>query len=164
MARFVPSDYSLDLFALSPGENWNSDDRRTFDQRLIDSGQGYTIVFNGGFMETVASPFMQMVDPVAGTLSFWGDGTTPFDLTSMDDTAAYLAEIVCDPALEQGYVELERRKAQGCNPLAVLPLMYQLPMASGRARLAPVDNDRYSQIAPTRLVDVLRNQHHDTKG
>jgi hypothetical protein len=44
-------------------------------------------------MQVIASPFMQMVDSATGTLSFWGDGQTPIDLTSMDDTAAYLAEI-----------------------------------------------------------------------
>lgn len=195
VARFVPSDYSLDLFALQPGENWNSDDRRTFDQRLIASGQGYTILLNGGFMETIASPFMQMVDPAAATLSYWGDGTTPFDLTSMDDTAAYLAEIIGDPgtlnrvvqivgerldaagiarafaeatgvaltlhsngSLAQGYAELDRRKAAGAGPLQVLPLMYQLPMAAGKAGLSDPENRHYPDITPKKLVTVLRDQ------
>ena len=195
VSRFVPSDYSLDLFALEPGENWNSDARRTFDQRLMASGQGYTILFDGGFMEVIASPFMQMVDPAAGTLSFWGDGQTPIDLTSMDDTAAFLAEIVCDPAtlnrvvqvvgeelsmdgiaqayqeatgraltlhskgsIEEGYAELERLKADGADFLRVLPLMYQLPMVSGKAKLRHVENERYPQVSPTRLAAVLKAQ------
>jgi uncharacterized protein YbjT (DUF2867 family) len=197
VSRFVPSDYSLDMFALEPGENWNSDSRRTFDQRLMASGLGYTILFIGGFMEVIASPFMQMVDPAAGTLAFWGDGQTPIDLTSMDDTAAFLAEIVCDPAtlnrvvqvvgeelsmsgiaqayqeatgraltlhsngsLEQGYAELERLKAEGADFMRVLPLMYQLPMVSGKAKLRNVENARYPQISPTGLADVLRAEQN----
>ena len=98
VTRFVPSDFSLDLFALDEGENWNSDMRRTFDQRLIASGLGYTIFLNGGFMEAMLSPYIGMVDREAGTLSFWGDGATAIDMTSMDDVAAYLAEVIGDPA------------------------------------------------------------------
>lgn len=195
--RFVPSDYSFDLFALDPGENWNADTRRTFDEHLMAGGHDYTILFNGMFMEAIASPFMRMVDPAAGTLSFWGDGDTPLDLTAMDDTAAYLAEIVCDPAtlnrvvqivgetltmtgiaqafqeatgrslslhskgsVEQGYLELERLKAETGDPMRVLPLMYQLPMVSGRARLKDVENHRYPNIHPRRLAEVLRTQSH----
>ncbi|BBY55490.1 NmrA family NAD(P)-binding protein [Mycobacterium koreense] len=198
-ARFVPSDYSLDLFALAPGENWNSDARRTFDDELISSGQGYTILLNGAFMEVIAAPFMRMVDPAAGTMTFWGDGTMPFDLTSMDDTAAYLAEIVGDPntlnrvvqvvgqrlsveqiarsyteatgqplrlqsrgGIEQGYAELERLKSQTDDPMVLLPLMYQLPMVSGKGRLTAVENDRYPQITPTTLTEVLRAQHNNS--
>lgn len=198
-ARFVPSDYSLDLFALASGENWNSDARRTFDDELISSGQGYTILLNGAFMEVIAAPFMRMVDPAAGTMTFWGDGAMPFDLTSMDDTAAYLAEIVGDPntlnrvvqvvgqrlsveqiarsyteatgqplrlqsrgGIEQGYAELERLKSQTDDPMVLLPLMYQLPMVSGKGRLTAVENDRYPQITPTTLTEVLRAQHNNS--
>ncbi|MBS9534262.1 NmrA family NAD(P)-binding protein [Mycobacterium sp. M1] len=193
VTRFVPSDYSLDLFALAPGENWNSDARRAFDRQLIDSGQGYTIVLNGCFMEVIASPFLDLIDDTAGTLSFWGDGETPADFTSMDDAAAYLAEIVCDPgtlnrvvqvvgetatmadiarfyrqatgrpltlrsrgSIADGYAELQRREAEGADLMRILPLMYQLPMMSGRGRLENPENDRYPNIAPTTLTAVLR--------
>ena len=54
----------------------------------------------------IASPFMQMIDPAAGTVAFWGDGQTAIDLTSMDDTAAFLAKIVCDPAILNRVVQV----------------------------------------------------------
>lgn len=195
MARLVPSDYSMDLFALEPGENWNSDYRRTFDQRLAASGQGYTNLLNGAFMEVIISPFMEMIDLAAGTLSFWGDGQTPIDLTTMDDTAAFLAEIVCDPAtlnravhvtgetltmpeiaqayqeatgrtltlhskgsLAEGYAHLERLKAAGTELNRMLPIMYELAMVSGKAKLAHVENARYPRISPTGLAAFIRAQ------
>ena len=61
-------------------------------------------------------------------------------------------------SLEAGYAELERLKADGADLMRVLPLMYQLPMVSGKAELSHVENERYPQVSPTRLAAVLKAQ------
>ena len=126
----------------------------------------------------IASPFMQMIDPAAGTVAFWGDGQTAIDLTSMDDTAAFLAEIVCDPAILNRVVKSSvkscpcpgsrrptkkrpprahphRRSRQGAElerlkaDDADLMRVLPLPMVSGKAMLRNVENRRCPQITPT---------------
>ena len=91
VARMVPSDFSLDLFALNHGENWNLDLRRKFDDRLMVSHVGHTFFLNGGFMEAMTSPFIGMVDKEHSTIHAWGQGDDAIDLTSMDNAAAFLA-------------------------------------------------------------------------
>lgn len=193
--RFIPSDYSLNLFALKPGENWNSDWRRSFDERLMASGQNYSIILNGGFMEVMFSPFIGMVDRQAGTLSFWGDGKTRIDLSSMDDVALFVAEVSQDSTasnrvaqfvgealsmadiaaaieqatgqklnlvsrgtIEDGYATLEQLKAEKADLMRMLPLMYQLPMMSGKAKLNDAADFLYPRTSRTRLVDFLTRQ------
>jgi uncharacterized protein YbjT (DUF2867 family) len=198
--RLVPSDFSIDLFALDEGENINLDWRRTFDNRVKASGIGYTFFLNGGFMEVMVSPYIGLIDRAAGTLSFWGDGETKIDLTSMDDAAAYLAAAILDPKtlnrvveivgdqlsmakvaaayksttgqtlklvsrgpLAAGYTELEHLKVKKADQMALLPLMYQLPMVSGKARLKSVENARYPDVHPTSLAVFLKKQFVSSK-
>jgi uncharacterized protein YbjT (DUF2867 family) len=193
--RLVSSDYSFNHFALTEGENVNSDWRRAFDKTVMASGIGHTFFCNGGFMEVMMSPFIGLVDKAAGTLSFWGDGQTKIDLTSMDDGAAYLAASVLDPAtlnrtveiagdeldmkgiaaafeaatgqklkvvskgtIEAGYAELERLKREKVELIGLLPLMYQLPMVSGKAKLHHVENARYPDVKRTSLAVFLKFQ------
>lgn len=94
--RFVPSDFSENLFAIPAGINPYLDWRRTFDGEVTKSGIGYTHILNGGFMEAVfTSP--GLIDGKAETLTYWGDGEVPLDFTAMDDVARYAARIVLDP-------------------------------------------------------------------
>ncbi|MBW4510370.1 MAG: NmrA family NAD(P)-binding protein [Scytonematopsis contorta HA4267-MV1] len=98
--RFVPSDYAVDIFKIAWGDNYNLNLRRAFAERLINSNLGYTIVLNGAFTEVQFSPWGKLFDFDKGIFSYWGDGETPCDLTTMDDTAKYLAEAIADPAME----------------------------------------------------------------
>lgn len=94
--RFVPSDFSENLFAIPDGINPYLDWSRTFDAEVTKSGIGYTHILNGGFMEAVfASP--GLIDGKAETLTYWGDGEVPLDFTAMDDVARYTARMVLDP-------------------------------------------------------------------
>jgi uncharacterized protein YbjT (DUF2867 family) len=105
ISRFVPSDFSEDLFSIPEGINPYLDWRRTFDLRVEPSGIGYMHFLNGGFMDAVfSSP--GLIDTQAGTITYWGDGEIPLDFTSMDDVAAYLAAAASNPYALNTVVEI----------------------------------------------------------
>lgn len=94
--RFVPSDYSVDYFKLNYGEHVNLDLRKKTFEAIEKSGIGYTIFLNGAFMEIFTAPFFNVIDFENGTVNFWGNGNEIFDLTTMPDTAKYIANAVFD--------------------------------------------------------------------
>jgi nucleoside-diphosphate-sugar epimerase len=98
--RFVPSDYSVDYFKLDWMDNYNLDCRRLFAEKLMGSGLSYTFILNGAFTDVQLSPWGRLFDFKAGIFTYWGDGETPCDLTTMDDTAKYTAEAIADPTME----------------------------------------------------------------
>jgi nucleoside-diphosphate-sugar epimerase len=104
--RFVPSDYSVDYFKLDWTDNYNLDCRKLLAEKLMGSGLGYTLILNGAFTEVQLSPWGRLFDFAAGTFTYWGDGETPCDLTTMDDAAKYTAEAIADPAMENRAVKV----------------------------------------------------------
>lgn len=97
VTRFIPADYSADYFQMQLGDNLVWDQRLTVGQAVKESGLNYTFIMNGGFTESFFAPFFQIFNFEAGTVEYWGDGDTKFDLTTTDDTAKYTAEAVVDP-------------------------------------------------------------------
>lgn len=97
VSRFIPADYSSDYFQVQLGENYVWDQRLKVAQAVKESGLDYTFIMNGAFMESFFSPFFQIFNLEAGTVEYWGDGDTKFDLTTTDDVAKYTAEAVVDP-------------------------------------------------------------------
>lgn len=97
--RFVPSDFAIDYFKLDWGDNYNLDFRKHIAEALIANGIPHTFLLIGAFTEAVFSPFLKIFDFQAETFSYWGDGETPFDTTTMDDAAKYVAEAIADPNL-----------------------------------------------------------------
>lgn len=97
--RFVPSDFAVDYFKLDWGDNYNLDFRKQIAEALSASGIPHTFMLIGAFTEAVFSPFLKIFDFQAETFSYWGDGETRFDTTTMDDTAKYVAEAIADPNL-----------------------------------------------------------------
>lgn len=97
VGRFVPSDFSENLFSIPEGINPYLDMRRTFARKVALSGIGYTHILNGGFMEAVFSN-PGLIDAEAGTITYWGDDEVPLDFTSMKDVAAWTVAAVEDPA------------------------------------------------------------------
>jgi uncharacterized protein YbjT (DUF2867 family) len=97
--RFIPSDYSLDLFKVKPGRIPTSDMRRQFAS-IADAERGtveVVHVLNGGFLDRgVLFGFIRVVDVEAQTAYVWGDGTQPMDWTTYADTARYTAEVALD--------------------------------------------------------------------
>ncbi len=98
--RILPSDYALDLFRATPGEHALFDLRRTADEKIAATGIEHIHVLQGAFMD--------MFRPGAGVIgndgvvSFWGDGTRPIEVTSVEDTARMIARIALDRSLASG--------------------------------------------------------------
>ena len=104
--RFIPSDYSVDYRKLDYGDNDNLDKRKEVFEYLQQSGLEYTLVLNGAFMDNVGTPYMPQFDLEHQTFQYWGDGDTPLDFTTTDDTAKYVAEAVSDPELANTALEV----------------------------------------------------------
>ncbi|SIS04650.1 NmrA family NAD(P)-binding protein [Williamsia sterculiae] len=94
--RMIPSDFSVDLHCLDYDDNVALDLRKKADETFVGSSVRPTSVLNGGFMEVMFAPFMEIVDLDAGTFSYWGDGEQPMDFTTIPDTAAYTAAAALD--------------------------------------------------------------------
>jgi len=98
--RIVPSDYALDLFRSPPGEHPLFDLRRAADGRIAATGIEHVHVLQGAFME--------MFRPGAGVIGgddvvrFWGDGTRPIDVTSVEDAARMVARVALDWEVRSG--------------------------------------------------------------
>jgi len=104
--RFIPSDYSVDYRKLDYGDNDNLDKRKEVLSYLQQSGLEYTLILNGAFMDNVGTPYMPQFNFDNGTFEYWGDGETPLDFTTTDDTAKYVAEAVSDPSLVNTALEV----------------------------------------------------------
>ena len=99
--RILPSDYALDLFKATPGEHMMFDLRRTADAAIAATGIEHVHVLQGGFME-LFGPGMGTIDYDTGVVSFWGDGTQPIEVTSVEDTARMVARVALDRTVESG--------------------------------------------------------------
>jgi len=97
--RFIPSDYSLDLFKVKPGHIPTSDMRCQFAS-VADAERGkveVVHVLNGGFLDRgVLFGFIRVIDVEKQTAFVWGDGKQPMDWTTYADTARYTAEVAVD--------------------------------------------------------------------
>lgn len=94
--RFIPSDFSCDYNDLVPGENRNFDLRREFKKYLDGASIKATSVFNGCFADILQynTPILNLKD---NTVGYWGNKADwKLDFTTMDDTAAFTAEVALD--------------------------------------------------------------------
>lgn len=96
VARFIPSDFSLDFTKLPKGENRNFDLRREFHQLLEKAPIAATSIYNGPFAE-ILSYNIPVLDMKKKMVGYWGnDADWHLDFTTMDDTAAYTAAAALD--------------------------------------------------------------------
>jgi uncharacterized protein YbjT (DUF2867 family) len=93
--RFIPSDYSLDFTKFSDGENRNLDLRREFHQYLDRTSISSTTIFNGAFADLLTDQ-MPVILLKQKLVLYWGDVDRRWDFTSIDDTAAYTANVALD--------------------------------------------------------------------
>lgn len=93
--RFIPSDFSLDFTNLKPGENRNLDLRREFHEYLDKSPIAATTIFIGPFMDLLTGQ-MPMILFGQKRVLYWGNANQPMDFTTMDDTAAFTANVALD--------------------------------------------------------------------
>ena len=111
--RFIPSDYSYDVFSLPEGVNINSDWRRTLGELAraeVSDTFEVVHVMQGIFADAYVLGFLGMLDRERGALRYWGDGTTPIDWTTWEDTARFAAAAALDarPVPAKLYVRGER--------------------------------------------------------
>ena len=99
--RILPSDYALDLFKATPGEHPLFDMRRAADERIAATGIEHIHALQGAFM-AMFGPGMGTIDYDAGTVAFWGDGTQPIEVTSVEDTARMVARVALDRTVPSG--------------------------------------------------------------
>ena len=99
--RILPSDYALDLFRATPGEHAMFDLRHTADEKIAATGIEHIHVLQGAFM-AMFGPSMGTIDHDAGVVTFWGDGTRPIEVTSVEDTARMVARIALDRTVASG--------------------------------------------------------------
>ncbi|RYG04900.1 MAG: NAD-dependent epimerase/dehydratase family protein [Chitinophagaceae bacterium] len=95
VARFIPSDYSLDFTKLVPGTNRNLDLRRVFHEYLDKAPLRPTTIFNGAFMDLLSGQ-MPMIVKTFHQVLYWGSPDVKFDLTHTDDVAMYTAKVALD--------------------------------------------------------------------
>ena len=93
--RILPSDYALDLFKATTGEHAMFDMRAEADRRIAALGLEQINVLQGGFMDMFL-PGHGAIDLDAGTISFFGDGIRPIEVTSVEDTARMVARVALD--------------------------------------------------------------------
>jgi nucleoside-diphosphate-sugar epimerase len=97
--RFIPSGYSIDYFALPDGINFGCDMRRTLGLRAreeITEAFEVVHVLQGMFADRFVLGFVGMFDAERGVVRYWGDGTTPIDWTTWEDTARFTAAAALD--------------------------------------------------------------------
>jgi uncharacterized protein YbjT (DUF2867 family) len=99
--RILPSDYALDLFKATPGEHMMFDLRRKADEAIAKVGIEHVHVLQGAFM-AMFGPGMGTFDFDKATVSFWGDGTQPIEVTSVGDTARMVARVALDRSVKSG--------------------------------------------------------------
>lgn len=99
--RFIPSNFSYNIFGLDEGDNINSDDRRAFAHAAQDACGDVEVVQIqiGAFADRrVVFGFLGAFDLDGGRAFLWGDGTAEMDFTTYDDTARFTAEAATDEA------------------------------------------------------------------
>ena len=99
--RILPSDYALDLFKATPGEHMMFDLRAKADAQIAEIGLEQINVLQGGFMDMLL-PGHGAIDLDAGTVSFFGDGNRPIEVTSVEDTARMVARVALDRTVPAG--------------------------------------------------------------
>lgn len=97
--RFIPSDYSYNVFTLPEGINVNSDWRRTLAlQARNEVSETFEVVhvMQGIFADRHVLGFLGLLDAANRVVRYWGDGKTPIDWTTWEDTARFTAAAAVD--------------------------------------------------------------------
>ncbi|MBC8055483.1 MAG: NmrA family NAD(P)-binding protein [Rhizobiales bacterium] len=99
--RILPWDLSLDGFETTPGDHAASARRSRAAEAIAATGLEHIHIRHGGFME-MFGPGSRLLDYRRAVANYWGDGTTPFTVTSVDDTARMTARAALDRSLASG--------------------------------------------------------------
>jgi nucleoside-diphosphate-sugar epimerase len=97
--RFLPSDFSYNLFTLPAGINVNTDWRRALAERArgeVTPTFEVVHVMPGIFADRGVLGFLGVFDAERDVVRYWGDGATPIDWTTLADTARFTAAAALD--------------------------------------------------------------------
>ena len=97
--RFIPSDYSYNIFTLPAGVNVNSDWRRSFAELAArETSETFEVVhvLQGIFADKYVMGFLGLFDAEKRALRYWGDGKALIDWTTWEDTARFTAAAATD--------------------------------------------------------------------
>lgn len=94
--RFVASDFAIDLFK-APAEAPMFASRRQAADILDELDLEVQHILTGGFLDMMLNPaYPGFVNARTSTVTYWGDGTEPFDMTTVEDTARLTARLSLD--------------------------------------------------------------------
>ena len=119
--RFIPSDYSLDFTRFSNGENRNLDLRREFHGYLDKTSISATTIFNGAFADMLTGQIPIILFKPKLVL-YLGNADHRCDFTTMDDTAAYTANV----ALDSSTTRFLRIAGDQINPREIKAIMSEV--------------------------------------
>ena len=98
--RYIASDFSFDFRGLSIGEfPYRDCQLKILDylQEKEDAGSIRAVhILNGGFHEAVLSAFMGILNAGSKKVCYWGRGDETWEITSMENTAEFTAEVASD--------------------------------------------------------------------
>ena len=100
--RFIPSDFAIDLFRAPAGAP-QFEARKSADVAIDALDLQVLHVLSGGFMDQMVNPaYPGLIDVPQGIVQFWGTGEEVFDLTTVEDTAAFTARLATDDSAAAG--------------------------------------------------------------
>ena len=117
--RIFPSDFSVDFRRIADEEHVFLGWRRQGDAAIAVVGLPQTNTFNGAFTDMLLEPFLGLIDWDKDQVAFWGDADQPYDFTTTNDTAAYVAAAALDPNVPVGGFEIVG-EAAGPRQLAAI--------------------------------------------
>jgi putative NADH-flavin reductase len=99
--RYIASDWTFDFRKLEFGDHPAKDPMKHVQVYLDEMEKAEKIkavhILNGAFMEVVWSPFLGLVNAGEGSFRYFGTGDEQLDMTTMEDTARFTAEVAVDP-------------------------------------------------------------------
>ena len=99
--RYLGSDWSFDFRGLKlgdhPGKDWMITYNKYLEEKEAEGKIKGVHVLNGAFTEVVWSPMLGWVNTNENKFTYFGSGEEVLEMTTMEDAAAYTAEIAADP-------------------------------------------------------------------
>jgi ribosomal protein S28E/S33 len=185
LKRFVPSDFSFDIWKIPEDYHYFISQRLRFRKMLEKTNVKGLHFSNGMFMQT----FFWMINKYG--LQYWGDINQKLDLTSEEDVARFVVRAVSDPnrtgdvkivgnelsmkeiveiynlvmkknetAKNMGSIEDLKKyvmdlKSKG-NVFDSIQMGYSLPMFDGTGKIKKPMNSEFKDITTTRFEDFLK--------
>lgn len=89
--RIFPSDFAVDFVTIPIEDHLFLGWRKLAQAAIADTGLAQTNTYNGAFTEMLRQPFFGLLDWEKARLTHWGAADQPYDFTTTDDTARFVA-------------------------------------------------------------------------